>query len=112
MNRHPHTIQRIIHNKNILTFKQYLKLKELLDKQEQGIKKSGPYIQFINSDYNKFIKSFLKEFNMSRAELARQLKTSRTTIEKWIRKETIISRRNYKKLINFINKKSSAQTGK
>lgn len=49
---------------------------------------------------------------MSRAELARQLKTSRTTIEKWIRKETIISRRNYEKLINFINKKSSAQTGK
>ena len=37
MNRHPLTIERIIHNKNTLTSKQYLKLKELIDKEEKGI---------------------------------------------------------------------------
>lgn len=105
MNRHPHTIERIIHNKNILTFKQYLKLKELLEKQERGIKISDPYIEFISSDYHTFIKNLLNEFNVSRSELARQLKVGRTTTEKWIRKEAVISRSNYEKLINFIIKK-------
>lgn len=110
MDRHPHTIERILHNKSILTLKQYNKLKELLDNQEKGIKSSDPYIEFINSNYNIFIKEFLNEFNMSRAELARQLEIGRTTIERWIRKEIVISRKNYLKLIKFINKKRKTQT--
>ena len=110
MNRHPNTIIRIMNKENTLTYKQYLRLKELLDKQLSGTSFFDPYIKFINSDYHKYIRSFLKEFNISRAQLARDLNVGRCTAEKWARKDSVISRKNYIKLNNYINKKRGAQT--
>lgn len=73
--------------------------------KQQEIEFEDSYKKFINSKPDKFILNFLKQHNMSRAELSRQIKVGRCTVERWIRKEIVISRKNYEKLMAFINKK-------
>lgn len=47
-----------------------------------GIEFEDPYMKFINSKPDKFILNFLKEHNMSRAELSRQIKVGRCSVER------------------------------
>ena len=90
-----------------MTKKQYIRFKELLDNQEKGIISSDPYINFIKSNPAEVILNFLRDENLSRAELGRELGLSGGTVERWTRNEATISRNNYTKLIEFMDKKKS-----
>ncbi|MDD4282666.1 MAG: helix-turn-helix transcriptional regulator [Bacilli bacterium] len=103
MNRHPINIKKMINGRTTITRKQYYKFKELLKSQELGIITSDPYINFIKTEQANYIYKFLKNNNMSRAELSRKLSVGRCTVERWIRNEIVISKKNYYNLMNFVN---------
>ncbi len=106
MNRSENTL-RNAKKINSISKGQYERFSELLSMKQLGIEFEDPYMKFINSKPDKFILNFLKEHNMSRAELSRQIKVGKCTVERWIRKEIVISRKNYEKLMAFISKKNS-----
>lgn len=101
MNRSENTL-RNAKKINSISKGQYERFSELLSMKQLGIEFEDPYMKFINSKPDKFILNFLKEHNMSRAELSRQIK-----VERWIRKKIVISRKNYEKLMAFISNKNS-----
>lgn len=106
MNRSENTL-RNAKKINSISKGQYERFSELLSIKQLGIEFEDPYMKFINSKPDKFILNFLKEHNMSRAELSRQIKVGRCTVERWIRKKIVISRKNYEKLMAFISNKDS-----
>lgn len=106
MNRSENTL-RNAKKINSISKGQYERFSELLSMKQLGIEFEDPYMKFINSKPDKFILNFLKQHNMSRAELSRQIKVGRCTVERWIRKEIVISRKNYEKLMAFISKKNN-----
>ena len=107
MDRNINIINNLINSRAIMTKKQYIRFKELLDNQEKGIISSDPYINFIKSNPAEVILNFLRDENLSRAELGRELGLSGGTVERWTRNEATISRNNYTKLIEFMDKKKS-----
>lgn len=108
MQRNVNIINSLIKGKSIMTKKQYIQFKTLLDTQAKGLISSDPYINFIKSNPDKIIFNFLKKHKMSRAELSRQINVGRGTVERWVRKEDIISRKNYEILIDFMTKKNNS----
>lgn len=109
MDRHPTSIRNMINFKTTITRKQYSKFEELLKKQKLGIISSNSYINFIKTKQSVYIYKILKDNNLTKTELSKNLKISRSTVERWMKNETIISKKSYYKLLNFVteyNKKN------
>lgn len=98
------SIRKMINGETKITKKQFLKFKKLQELQKSGEINSDSYIVFINSNYPKTIKNFIKKYKLSSEKLANELGVSKTTIDRWRNSKAKITRDNYYKLIEVMNK--------